>query len=200
VRISQGEIDLSGDSRQGHRSDLDRMREMVLDGASPDDVLLEEPRAFRYGQHLRDLAAARDAKRWRTEIRDVTAEFITGKTGVGKTRRLHSLYGADLYRVTDYGRDPWGAYEGQRVVALDEYASQFSIQQMLNLLDGYPLQLSARYRNRWAAYDRIIVVSNLRIKELHSDVREDQPEVWAAFRRRFTTVKEQRKGGLFLGG
>lgn len=200
VRVSNGEVDLDSEENQGHRSDLDRMRQMILDGASPDDVLLEDPRAFRYGQHLRDLAAARDTRRFRTEVRKVTAEFITGRTGVGKTYRLHQLYGTELFRVTDYQRDPFQNYDGQTVLALDEYASQLPIQTLLNLADGYPMQLSSRYRNLWAQHTRLVVVSNLRFGDLYPEVQRESPETWAALKRRFGSIKEQRAGGLFLGG
>ena len=47
-----------------------------------------------------------------------------------------------VYRVTDYAH-PFDSYQGEDVLLLDEYNSNFKIRDLLNYLDGYPLTLPA---------------------------------------------------------
>lgn len=68
-------------------------------------------------------------------------EYVCGVTGAGKTRGVMEKYGYDkVFRVTDY-LHPWDSYKGQDVVVFEEFKSSLRIQDMLNYLDGYPLEL-----------------------------------------------------------
>lgn len=149
------------ESRQGHRSDLDRLREMVLDdGMSVDEILLSDASttAARYTQYLRDLVQARDRKASK-DFRHLEVVYLYGRPGVGKTRWAMQQYGDDVYRVSDYGH-PFDSYAGQKTLVLDEFDGSIPLGLLLNLLDGYQMELPARYSNRTARYERVIIISN----------------------------------------
>lgn len=149
------------ESRQGHRSDLDRLREMVLDdGMSVDEILLSDASttAARYTQYLRDLVQARDRKASK-DFRHLEVVYLYGRPGVGKTRWAMQQYGDDVYRVSDY-RHPFDSYSGQKTLVLDEFDGSIPLGLLLNLLDGYQMELPARYSNRTARYERVIIISN----------------------------------------
>lgn len=148
-------------NRQGHRSDLDRLREMVLDdGMSVDDVLLSDmsASAARYIGYLRDLVQARDRQQT-AQFRHLEVTYVYGRPGVGKTRWAMQQYSDDVYRVSDYGH-PFDAYAGQKTLILDEFDGSLPMGLMLNVLDGYALELPARYANKIARYERVIIISN----------------------------------------
>lgn len=176
----------------GSRSDLEEMRQAILDGSTPNEVLLADPKSFRYGRHLRDLHEAAQAERWRTETRDVKAHYVWGATGVGKTRSILEKHGPEnVYRATNY-KHPFDNYQGQPVLALDEFYGGIEFNLLLNMLDPYPMQLPARYSNKWAAYETVYVVSNVPLSKQYTQVQFSNPEGYKALLRRFESVEEMK--------
>lgn len=104
-------------------------------------------------------------KRWETEKRlGIEVFYIYGAAGAGKTRHVVDTEGIGrVYMVTDY-RHPFDNYNGEDVLSLEEYYGQIQTDYLLKLLDIYPVQLGARYWNKWAYYQRVYIVSNEGVK------------------------------------
>lgn len=140
---------------------LEELHGRVIAGASVEEILREEPLAFRHVNGLREVAAARDAELYGVENRKVTMTYVYGGAGVGKTWHVFDKEGTrNLYRVSNY-RNPWDRYAGQSAVLLDEYAGQLPLEEFLQVTDVYPVQLRARYADRWAGFSRVYILSNL---------------------------------------
>lgn len=185
-RIGFGEIDKheKEDSRQGQRNDLMRLKARAESGETVEQILLSEDgaAAARCLGWLRATCEAAQAKRYRTAVRNVEVNYLHGATGVGKTSYVYDVEGIDgTYTVTDY-QHPFDRYEGEQTLLLDEYVGQLSMPVVLKLLDRWPMQLSARYSNKWAAFTKIWVVSNIPPADLYTYVPESQRR---AFFRRF---------------
>ena len=119
--------------------------------------------------------------------------YIFGSTGAGKTRSVMDKYGyLNCYRVTDY-RHPFDTYDGQDVLILEEYRSQFKIADLLNYLDGYPLLLPCRYFNRQACYTKVFIISNLPLEKQYANVVQESR---AAFYRRVHQVREYQNNTI----
>lgn len=115
--------------------------------------------------------------------------YIYGATGTGKTRGVLDEHGdANVYRVSNY-LHPFDHYECQPVIVFDEYRSQFSITDLLNYTDIYPLHLPARYSNKYACYETVYIISNESLEDLHKSVQKDKPESWKAFLRRISEIR-----------
>lgn len=151
--------EISQRDEQGRRSDLQHLREMILSGMTVEEVLMadEVGAAARYVGYLRELAAARDLARARS-WRDMDVWYIYGKPGVGKSRFALKRF-PDSYRVTDYSH-PFDGYRGQGTLILDEFDGQIELPLLLNILDGYPLELPCRYANKQALFTTVIMISN----------------------------------------
>ena len=175
------------DDRQGRRSDLEVYADMIEDGASVDDVLCAHPNAMRFVNHLRAYKGAVD-KRSASGWRDITVRYLYGPTGVGKTRYVFETYGLDAYRVSNY-KHPFDTYDGERVLVLDEFRGEIDFNYMLNITDGYPLQLRARYGDRVAMFNEVWVISNETIDTLYPEVQLNNPNSWSAFLRRFDYIQ-----------
>nr|WP_011018367.1 replication protein RepA [Bifidobacterium pseudocatenulatum]AAM00235.1 putative replication protein RepA [Bifidobacterium pseudocatenulatum] len=173
------------DSHQGERSDLARLKARAEAGETVSQILLSEDGelAARYLGWLRATCDAAQAAKYRTKVRDdLEVNFLYGETGVGKTSHVYESEGiGTVYTVTDYAH-AFDKYEGEGILLLDEFTGQFPMPLMLKLLDKWPMQLPARYSNRWAAFSRIWVVSNLPPNNLYSYAPESQRR---AFFRRF---------------
>ena len=64
-----------------------------------------------------------------------------------------------LYMVNDYSSGGMDAYMGQRVLFLDEFRGQIPYHVVLSWLDGYKVQVHARYSNVLALWDEVHISS-----------------------------------------
>ncbi len=180
-----GEIPIE---RQGERTDLETLYEMIKDGLSNYEILENNP---GFMLRINDIERARQtirAEKFRKQFRKLDVTYIWGPTGLGKTRSVMEKYNyEDVFRITDY-KNPFDNYCGENTVIYDEYREQFSVPQLLNFLDGYPLELPARYSNKIACYTQVYIISNIDLLQQHRAVQLEQPETWAAILRRINHV------------
>lgn len=174
--------------QQGERTDLEALYGMIKDGQSNFEILESNP---QFMLRINDINRARltvRTEQFRKLFRKLDVSYLWGPTGVGKTRTVMEKYHYDdVFRVTDY-KNPFDNYEGQSTLVLDEYRGQFNISQFLNLLDGYPLELPARYANKVACYTQVYIISNIDLLEQYREIQRTQPETWAALLRRINHV------------
>ena len=55
-------------------------------------------------------------------------------------------------------------------------------------LDIYPLELPARFSNKYACYNDVYLISNWSLEEQYPNVQTENPESWLAFLRRVHKV------------
>lgn len=75
------------------------------------------------------------------------------------------------------------------MIIFEEFRSSLSIGDMLNYLDGYPLELPCRYANKVECYTKVYLISNIPLEQQYRNVQVDNPETWSAFRRRIKDVQ-----------
>lgn len=174
------------DTKKGERTDLQKLRDKVLiEGLSFDEILVEDETgsAARYTQYLRALIRARD-KRKTASFRRLSVMYLYGPAGVGKSRwALENNADKSCYRVSDYSH-PFDAYDGEDVLILDEFDGSMPLTLLLNILDGYSMELPARYENKYARYTSVVIISNKRLGDLYTYLIEDSPERLRALYRR----------------
>lgn len=183
--------------RQGERVDLALLYGYVKDGLSNFEIMEQNP---DYMLNLEKIERARQAVReqqYRETFRKLEVTYIWGPTGTGKTRSVMEKYSySGVYRVTDYAH-PFDSYAGEDVLLLDEYSSNFKVRDLLNFLDGYPLNLPARYSNRVACYTKVYIISNLCLPKQYPDEQYNSPATFAALLRRIHKVVHYTAPGEF---
>ena len=144
--------------KQGKRSDLEAIATKCRAGAPISVIANDHPGDFiRYHAGIKALAAAVGPKP--PVQRDVTIAVLWGATGVGKTHRMMMTY-PDAYQVKP-GRDPWGAYNGEKVILFDEFDhTKWSIQEMNRYLDKWRCSLDRRYQDCYAAWTHVGICAN----------------------------------------
>ena len=175
---------------QGRRNDLANLYQMIKDGYTNVEILESNPDNILNLQHIDKARLEIQSNRYRSERRlDLKVIYVSGSTGLGKTRNILDSHGDDhVYRVTDY-KHPFDTYSGEDVLVFEEFRSDLPIGSMLNYLDVYPLQLPARYNNRQACYHFVYIVSNWELEDQYHNVYLEQPETWKAFIRRIHSVR-----------
>jgi hypothetical protein len=135
---------------------------------------------------------------YKKKFRNIEATYIYGDTGVGKTSYIYETYGFDIYRVTNYSKNPFDQYEGQDIIIFDEFDSSFKITEILNYLDRYPLMLPCRFNDKVACYTKVFILSNKPIKEQYPNIQTDHPKQYEAFLRRINTIIRFDKNGSHI--
>lgn len=127
-----------------------------------------------------------------SERLDLRCIYVYGATGTGKTFGILRRHGySNVYRVTDY-QHPFDGYACQSVICFEEFRSGLKLEDMLNYCDIYPIELPARYSNKYACYNTVYIVSNWSLESQYSEVQnkmdEDSRNSWKAFLRRIHEV------------
>ena len=186
---------------QGSRNDLKYMYTLIKDGLSDAEILNLIPEtAIKHIDKINKIRHAYLIDKFKGQRRmDLKVHYITGKTGMGKTRDILDEYGDEnVYRVTDY-HHPFDSYQCEPVICFDEYRSSLKLSDTLNYLDIYPVTLPARYSPKVACYTTVFVVSNWTFEMQYAELQKDmeQKASYDAWVRRFNGyVKEYTDDGI----
>lgn len=176
------------DERQGKSKDAEVIVNMIRDGASDTDIVDAVSSAFSKLEHIQLTRSLYHDEPFKTKWRDLHTVYIFGKTGLGKTKMVMDTHGyQNVYRVTDYKHYPFDDYNGEDVLMLEEYRSSFPIGDILKYLDGYPLRLSARFKNKQACFTKVYIVTNEPPEAQYRNVDIDSRD---AFWRRVHEIRE----------
>lgn len=182
--------------RQGKRNDIEDLYDMIKDGASAYEILESNPNYILQMDKIERVRQSVLEERYKNTFRDMHVTYIFGEPGVGKTRSIMEQYGySNCYRVTDYSF-PFDGYKGQDVLILDEFYGQIKIVDMLNILDGYPLELRCRYANKQAAFTKVYIISNIPLDEQYGEVQKRNYVSWSALCRRIHEVRIFKAGQI----
>ncbi|MDH6603728.1 hypothetical protein OKW23_000869 [Bacilli bacterium PM5-9] len=187
-----GEIPIE---RQGARNDLTDLYDMIKQGMDNFEILETTPEYLMNIDKIERVRQVVKENEYRQLFRTLEVTFIYGKTESGKTRYVLETHGYEnVYRVTDYTH-PFDGYRGQNVICFEEYRSNLLIGNMLNYLDGYPLELPCRYSNKIACYTVVYIISNIALDEQYSSYQINEPLTWQAFLRRINKIIEFHDDG-----
>lgn len=181
---------------QGKRNDLADLYQMIKDGYNNYQILESNP---NFMKRLNTIDSVRETLRYeefKNKYREMHVEYYSGVSGSGKSRSIMEQFGYEnVYRITDY-KNPWDCYKGQDVVLFEEfYSSNFLLPDMLNWLDGYPLDLPCRYNNKVACFTKVFLTSNLLLQNQYKYWQMENPESWKAFLRRINCIKVFNENG-----
>jgi hypothetical protein len=179
---------------QGKSVEMRELYQMISDGMTNAEIIgLNQD----YILHIDKLDKVRTTvlrERYNNIRRNLEVIYCYGETGTGKTRGILDKYGdSNVYRVTDY-QHPFDGYNCQPVICFDEFRSSLMLKDMLNYCDIYPIELPARYANKFACFDKVYIVSNWELEKQYSEIQKDDAESWDAFLRRIHKVQVYKDG------
>ena len=121
-------------SKQGKRTDLDIVTDMVVMGATVEEVAKAFPKSVvLYGSGLNRLRYICQGHRTEKPI----VQWFYGLAGTGKTREAMEI------GKTQYIKDGtfwWDGYEQQETIVIDDFDGKWPYRDLLRLLDRYPYQ------------------------------------------------------------
>ncbi len=182
---------------RGKRNDMTELYEMVQEGLTNADIIAINQDYILNIEKIDRLRTTILTERYKDELRtDLKVIYISGETGTYKTSSVLKEHGArNVYRVTDYDH-PFDGYVGQDVLAFDEFRSSLRLKDMLNYCDIYPLELPARYNNKYCCYHTVYIISNWALEDQYHELQINDKKSWEAFLRRIHEVRIHSKAGV----
>ncbi|MGE5456174.1 MAG: Rep family protein [Ignavibacteriales bacterium] len=162
------------------KEEYDSFIEDAYDGLTDEELSEKYPKYFFTYSNRLDKIREINNKKMAQEPRELEVFYYYGESRTGKTYSAMEYCkknGLSCYRVTDYERDPFESYNGENVLILEEYHYNFNINTLLTWLEGYPnTKLPSRYKNKYALYTKVFIISNISLKEqylgLHSETKK----------------------------
>lgn len=181
---------------KGKRSDMSELYQMVMDNMTNAEILAQNQDYILQIDKIDKVRTTILTEKYKDTVRlDLEVIYISGATGMGKTRYVLEKNGySNVYRVTDY-LHPFDSYNGQPVIAFDEFRSSLRIKEMLLFCDIYPIELPSRYTNKFACYNKVYIISNWSLEKQYYEIQRDDKESWEAFLRRIHKVIVYAKDG-----
>ena len=178
---------------KGKLSDMTELYQMVNDGMTNTEILAINQDYILQIDKIDKLRTMLLTEKYKGIIRkNLQVIYISGATGTGKTSGVLAEHGAEnVYRVTDY-LHPFDSYNCQSVICFDEFRSSLYLKDMLNYCDIYPLELPARFSNKYACYDTVYIISNWGLEKQYSELQKEDTASWKAFLRRISKVREYK--------
>ena len=151
--------------RQGQRSDMDAIANMLTEGKSPKEIMAMEFKYYRYEQMVRR-AYFDKRDRETPEVREVKVIWHCGESGTGKSydrMRLLEEKGADnVFYLTEYNPSSmWDGYNGQPYLWIEDFKGEIRFGDLLRYLDVYKTELRCRYANAKALWNEVHITSVL---------------------------------------
>lgn len=183
--------------RQGARNDLADLFDAIQSGADDFSIIENHPSYLVNIDAINKTRQIVHEKQFRNTFRKLFVSYVCGSPGVGKTRGVMETFGYEnCYRVTDYTH-PFDGYRGQDVLIFEEFRNNLKLQDMLVYLDGYPVDLPARFMNKVACFTKVFIISNIPFEEQYSFVRVDNFDTYAAWLRRIHMIKIYNRDGTY---
>lgn len=184
--------------RSKGETQAEKIMQLVAEGKTNAEILEACPTAYSKLNYIEQARQTLLEERYKNEWRDLKVTYIWGESGAGKTRSVMELYGySNVYRVTDYAH-PFDSYKGQDVIIFEEFRSGLTVADMLNYLDGYPVELPCRYANKVACYTKVYIITNIPLEQQYPNVQTDSPGTWNAFLRRIHHIMHMTKEYILL--
>ncbi|AXH73077.1 MAG: helicase [Cressdnaviricota sp.] len=172
---------------QGKRTDLNLIKDKILDGAKVDDIVVNQPMVYhQYGRTLTKLEDIVLRRKFRTEM--TKGVWYWGESGVGKSHKAFEGYNPSTHYVYPYDKGWWDGYTGQEIVIINEFRGQIRFGELLDLCDKWPKTVKRRGREPVPFLaKKLIITSCSPVDEIFHNLSES--DKLEQFHRRFESIE-----------
>jgi len=176
---------------RGHRSDLDQLRDDILEGKKTvDEITLASPLMFhQYGRTISKIEDLRMRKIFRNFMTE--GIWLYGETGSGKSYEAFKDFHPDTHYC--WKNEHWqDGYTQQETVIIDDFRGNLPFNELLKMVDCHPNYYCYRRGREPMPFTskKVIITSPLKPEEVYSNLHFN--DNFQQFSRRFT-VKEIKK-------
>lgn len=164
---------------QGARRDLDIIEDLLKKGMTPEDIFDYSFSFRKYETMIRKAFFDRLCKLLPPK-RFVNVIWHCGPPGSGKTHTYQEYcekFGEEnCYLLTDYSKGGLDLYIGQKYLFMGEFRGAIPFGTLLNYLDGYKVQIPARYANSYECWDEVHICTVLSPEEVYHNMVNSNPK------------------------
>lgn len=133
------------------------------------------------------------------KFRSLSVIYCFGESGVGKTRMVYECHEPiDICRITNYRQHKemsYDTYHGEKVLLLDNFQNSLYIDDLIGLLDIFPLYLPARFYDRYGVYEYVYLLSVLPLEKQYQEIQRHSPQKWNALINKIDKIIEIKETG-----
>lgn len=173
--------------KQGERTDLEGLKNAILEGKRVDDIVIENPMLYhQYGRTLNkieDIALRQKHRTWMTK-----GIWYYGETGSGKSHRAFENYDNKTHYVLPNDNGWWDGYTGQEIVIINDFRGEIKYNELLQMVDKWPFSVKRRGREPLPFLAKtVIITSSLKPSDIFKH-REEEDKLEQLLRR-FDVIK-----------
>lgn len=151
-------------NKQGKRSDIDIVKEMIKDGKRMTDIV-DATSSYQAIRHAELILKYKEEKRTEKPL----VYWYYGPTGTGKTRTAMLEAGDDVW-VSMANLKWWEGYDGHKNVILDDFRGDFcTMHELLRILDHYEYRIQCKGGSRQLLATSIWITSPFRPEEVYKN-------------------------------
>lgn len=152
-------------SKQGERTDLKEVVETIKESRKLGDIVAKHPETYiRYHRGIEKLFGILgniEKRNWKTIV-----YLYWGNTGLGKSRTVFEKETGPIY--TKPRGDWWDGYKGEETVLIDDFYGWIKHDEMLRLMDRYPMQVPIKGGFREFVARKLYITSNKPWREFYN--------------------------------
>lgn len=173
-------------SNQGERSDLNEVKESILQGTKVDDIVLSNPNLYhQYGRTLNKIEDLAMRKKYRTTM--TQGIWYHGPTGVGKSHKAFEGFTPETHYVLPNDNGWWDGYTQQKYVIINDFRGHIPYNELLQMVDKFPFSVKRRNREPMPfTSEYVIITSSLRPQTIYHN-RNSEDNI-AQLHRRFQII------------
>lgn len=143
---------------QGARHDLDELKTKITEGASVDDIVMDNPIMYhQYGRTLDRIEAIHLRTRKRTEM--TKGLWFYGPTGTGKSHKAFEMVAGKSYYVFKDDKGWWDGYTGQEVVIINDFRGEIRFGELLQMTDKWDYSVRRRGKEPMPFTSSLIIIT-----------------------------------------
>lgn len=158
--------------KQGKRTDLDELKQKILNGVKVDDIAMQHPIMYhQYGRTLEKLEDVAMRKVWRKE--QTKGIWYYGSTGVGKSHKAFENYSPETHYTLINDKGWWDGYAQQEIVVINDFRGWIPYDEMLQLVDKWHHKVRRRGREPIPfTSKKVIITSSLSPEDVYCNRHE----------------------------
>jgi len=136
------------------------------------------------------------------KVRNIEVNYVFGIDGAPKIENvLQKFNPKDVCRISNYSKNNltrFDSYNGQSVLVFDQFYGQIDLDVLLNYLSSYKTILPARFRDRWALYRTVYILSPYPLELMYEAEQRHAPALWRQFFNKISHVYECHDDGTLV--
>lgn len=167
------------EKKQGKRTDLDVVREMIDSGSTIADVhsCVTSYQSLKFAESY-----VKYSEKSRQPNDDFFVEWIYGPSGTGKSTSAVKTY-PDAYLCMSTSKW-WDGYDGHKTIIIDDFRSNFcTFSDLLKILQPLPFRVETKGSSRQLLANRIIITSCYSPFDVYTSITENKNQLYRRLNR-----------------